>query len=382
MVIVLRVGVFYPTLNVYGGAEFVTAVIANSLAKNNYDVVLFTNEKVDQQEMEKFFGERLHPSIKVIVKPTMFRPRELIDFYQTIFRSYSFKLKCDIWIDVYSSRIYPWTNICYIHFPYLNHYLFNRSFPYLKSGRFSHVGMTPYVFFEKNMVKYDKKLILANSRYTAEEIRRFSGAKAKVLYPPVPSIVFETNTEELFKNPRKNLVITISRFGPGKGLENIPYIASLTNARIKFAIIGRVHYKDTLLSLQRSVKKLGLTKRVKFFPNISKNDMKKILISAKIYLHTMVGEHFGISVVEAMAMGCIPIVHNSGGAKEFVPAQYRYENLRDAATKIETEIYEWTPEKAKETEKIAKRFSEENFSKEFIKIFNQYIEEGNTVEKK
>jgi len=32
--------------------------------------------------------------------------------------------------------------------------------------------------------------------------------------------------------------------------------------------------------------------------------------------------------------------------------------------------------------KIAKRFSEENFSKEFIKIFNQYIEEGKTVEKK
>jgi len=372
MVIVLRVGVFYPTLNVYGGAEFVTVVIANTLAKNNYGVVLFTNEKIDQQEMEKFFGEHLHPSIKVIVKPTMFRPRELIDFYQTIFRSYFFKSKCDIWIDVYSNCIYPWTNICYIHFPCLNHYLFNRSFPYLKSGRFSHVGMTPYVFFEKNMVKHDKKLILANSHYTAEEIRTFSGAKAKVLYPPVPSVVFEDNTKELFKNPRKNLVITISRFGPGKGLENIPYIASLTDARIKFAIIGRIHYKDTLLSLQRSVKKLGLTKRVKFFPNISKDDMKKILRNAKIYLHTKVGEHFGISIVEAMAMGCIPIVHNSGGAKEFVPERYRYENLQDAAKKIETASHEWAPEKAKTMVEIAKQFSESNFSKNFMELFSQY----------
>jgi glycosyltransferase involved in cell wall biosynthesis len=48
----------------------------------------------------------------------------------------------------------------------------------------------------------------------------------------------------------------------------------------------------------------------------------------------MVGEHFGISIVEAMALGCIPVVHDSGGMREFVPTQYRYRTIEQAAEKI------------------------------------------------
>jgi len=103
--------------------------------------------------------------------------------------------------------------------------------------------------------------------------------------------------------------------------------------------------------------------------------MKTILNSTKIYLPTTVGEHFGISIVEVMAMGCIPIVHNSGGVKEFVPAQYRYENLQYAAKKIETAISEWTLEKAKAMVEIVKQFSKSNFSANFMKLFLQYCEQ-------
>ncbi|MEM1582438.1 MAG: glycosyltransferase [Candidatus Bathyarchaeia archaeon] len=173
--------------------------------------------------------------------------------------------------------------------------------------------------------------------------------------------------------PRENLIVTISRFGPGKGLEKIPYIASLIDKNIKFAIIGRTHYKDTLLSLQKLVKKLNLTDRIKFLPDLSITEMKNTLRKAKIYLHTMVGEHFGISIVQAMAMGCIPIVHNSGGAKEFIPSRYRYNNIHEAATKIINEIYEWSPSKAQNVIKIAERFREVNFSEKFMKLFEKYI---------
>lgn len=370
----MRVGVFNPTLNVYGGGEFVTAVIANTLVQNNYDVTLFTNEEINQREIEKFFGETLSPSIKAIVKPSTVQPKGLLDFYQTIFRSYIFKSKCDIWIDVYSCRIFPWTNISYIHFPFLNHHFYKPQFPYLQDRHIVPVGGLPCAIFEKNLTNNNGKLILANSHYTADEIRKFSGKKAEVVYPPVPSIIFNNNPETLVKNQRKNLVVTISRFEPRKGLEKIPYIASLTEPDIQFAIIGRAHYKNTILSLKKITKELDLVNRVKFFTDVSKLEMKHILKSAKIYLHTMVGEHFGISIVEAMAMGCIPIVHDSGGAKEFVPKDFRYRNIYEAAAKITKEIYEWSPRKALKIVKIADKFREESFSREFMKLFKQYEE--------
>jgi hypothetical protein len=73
-----------------------------------------------------------------------------------------------------------------------------------------------------------------------------------------------------------------------------------------------------------------------------------------------------------MAMGCVPIVHGSGGAMEFVPEDFRYKNLHEAAQKITKEVYEWSPRKALEVIRIAEKFREENFSKEFLKHFELY----------
>jgi len=370
----LKVGVFCPTLNVYGGGEFVAATIANTLAQNNYDVTLLVNEYINQREIETFFGKKLNPSVKVIVSPTKVQPRGVLDFYRTVFLSYIFKSKCDLWIDVYSCRIFPWTNISYIHFPFLNYRYYRPKFPYIKSIHLLSICALPHVLIEKNAFNVDGKLIIANSRYTAEEIRKFSGKKVEVLYPPVSSIHFNNNPGNLLQGRRKNLVVTVSRFERSKGLEKIPHIAKLTKPNVQFAIVGRIHYKSTLLKLQKITKKLGLTERVKFFPNAPRQKIKKILKNAKIYLHTMVGEHFGISIVEAMATGCTPIVHDSGGPKEFVPQEFRYNTIHEAATKITKEIYEWTTKKAEKFIKIAENFREENFAEKFIKLFEQYAE--------
>ena len=370
----MKVGVFHPALHMHGGAEFVALVVTNTLARNGYEVKLFANKKIDREETEKVLGERVSSSVKVLVKPTFIQPHTLLDLYQTIFRSVAFKSKCDILIDTYSNCVFPWTDICYIHFPFLNRHFYKPQFPYLKSRHLLPVGGLPYAFLEKNIAKHNGKLLLANSRFTAHAIKEFSRANVQVLYPPVPSTFFHKDPTNLTKNPRKNLVVTISRFGADKGLETVPYIAKLTEGNIKFAIVGLVHDKNILQSILKSVKKLNLTNKVKVLTNLPKQQMKKILKNAKIYLHTTVNEHFGISIVEAMAMGCLPIVHNSGGVKEYVPAEYRYKNIEEAAQKIQKYIPEWTPKKAHQMTRIAERFKEENFSKEFMKLFKQYEE--------
>jgi glycosyltransferase involved in cell wall biosynthesis len=48
----------------------------------------------------------------------------------------------------------------------------------------------------------------------------------------------------------------------------------------------------------------------------------------------MEGEHFGIAPIEGLASGCITLVHNSGGMKEFIPEEFRWENYADLKKKI------------------------------------------------
>ena len=87
-----------------------------------------------------------------------------------------------------------------------------------------------------------------------------------------------------------------------------------------------------------------------------------------------INEHFGISIVEAMAMGCVPIVHNSGGPREFVPSDHRFNNICEAADVVKKSIDCWSPTQAKKFARVAERFSEKNFSKKFIDIFHSHFQ--------
>jgi alpha-1,2-mannosyltransferase len=96
--------------------------------------------------------------------------------------------------------------------------------------------------------------------------------------------------------------------------------------------------------------------------------LRGILLNSKVYFHCAIDEHFGISVIEAMASGCVPIVHDSGGPKEIVPEKFRYKTIDDATEKIRNAIMDWSPEGAWELRNSTLKFSQENFSKEFFDV--------------
>src|SRR6266568_4762702 len=52
--------------------------------------------------------------------------------------------------------------------------------------------------------------------------------------------------------------------------------------------------------------------------NPNKEMYQETLAKSRIYLHLMRGEHFGITIVESMSAGCVPVVHDSGGPREIV----------------------------------------------------------------
>jgi glycosyltransferase involved in cell wall biosynthesis len=92
----------------------------------------------------------------------------------------------------------------------------------------------------------------------------------------------------------------------------VPFIAEkVKNGR--FVIIGSIESYSYYKHLVRLIKSLRVEDRVRILPNASEWQKIELLRRAKIYLHPMKYEHFGISVVEAMAAGLIPVVHRSGG---------------------------------------------------------------------
>jgi glycosyltransferase involved in cell wall biosynthesis len=69
----------------------------------------------------------------------------------------------------------------------------------------------------------------------------------------------------------------------------------------------------TLATLKEHTKMLHVEDRVTTLQNVPIKQFLETLSKAKVYLHIMPQDHFGISVVEAMASGCVPVVHKSGG---------------------------------------------------------------------
>jgi glycosyltransferase involved in cell wall biosynthesis len=158
-----------------------------------------------------------------------------------------------------------------------------------------------------------------------------------VVYPPVDV----ENFKPLYRHKeRENLVVTVSRFRPGKNLESIPYIAKHVNAR--FLVIGPSDQSSasTINTIRGLAKKLKVQDRVQLLINVPRSVLREKISDAKVLLHTQFFEAFGMSVVEAMAAGCVPIVPNLGGPwldildHEQGKYGYAYGSSEEAAEKI------------------------------------------------
>ncbi|MEM1645861.1 MAG: glycosyltransferase [Ignisphaera sp.] len=165
---------------------------------------------------------------------------------------------------------------------------------------------------------------------------------------------------------REDLVVTIGRIERRKRQHVIPAIARETPG-VRYTIIGTVGQIDYFQHVKRLIKEFGVEERVRIYTNLSEDLKVRLLSKAKVYLHTMKYEHFGIAVVEAMAAGSIPIVHRYSGSWVDVVSRleedirYSYTDYGDCADIILSALYSWTPEKAKSLSAYAERFNYENF---------------------
>lgn len=86
--------------------------------------------------------------------------------------------------------------------------------------------------------------------------------------------------------------------------------------KIKLVLMGSCRDQedtDRVETLRRLARDCHVESHVEFVVNASFAEIKARLGTASIGLNTMKDEHFGISVVEFMASGLIPVVHASAG---------------------------------------------------------------------
>ena len=364
----MKVGIFHPTINACGGAEWVAVKMINSLSKANHETIVLTNQKVNQGKIKKIFGEEAHINREIVFHLEPFNQTDLHNVYTDGIRTLFLKSQCDVLVDTESNALLPGVNITYIHFPLLGR-LDDYKKSKLKATRARLLYFEPYRIYERRESQNCKRIVFSNSMYTGNAMKTF-GMSPTLLYPPISNLYYLKSDETCNRN---DVVVTVARIDPWKRLSEIPTIAKFTNNKIRFLIIGLKQSQQELNNILNEIDRNRVSDRVEVMTNLSQEKLQNILCTSKVYLHMSRNEHFGVSLAQAMASGCIPIAYDAGGPREFVPEKYRFRELEEAARKIEKTIFEWAPQESRRISQMARLFSEDTFSSNFLNSLNVFL---------
>ena len=298
----MRIGIFDPYLDDLGGGEKYMMTIAQCLSEN-HQVDVFWDNQQDLKDLNRRFAIDFS---RVKIVTNLFSPRvsTLKRFFQT---------------RKYDSIIF----------------LSDGSLPLLGSKKlFVHIQQPLKIMQTNSLIDKIKisrvNSFFCNSEFTKSFIDQKFHLKSAILYPPV-----DLNPKNIKK---ENIILHVGRFRV-KNVKNDDYkkqtvmidaFKQLIDKGLKnwkFVLAVSIQEKDQ--NAFEEVKKKTAGYPVDFLVNKNNNELWNIYSKAKIYWHATgfgedlvknpeYAEHFGISTVEAMGAGAVPVVINAGGQKEIV----------------------------------------------------------------
>jgi glycosyltransferase involved in cell wall biosynthesis len=174
--------------------------------------------------------------------------------------------------------------------------------------------------------KFKAKLLpgVSNSQFTKKFVDQTYGINTKVIYPPVATNYFRPGTKE-------NLIVSVARFSKilhAKRQDTLISAFSQISEKLpgwKLVLAGGSQDDEYVNTLKKMADGLP----IEFMVNPSLDTLKNLFSQAKIFwsatgyevdeaLHPEKVEHFGITPVEAMAAGVVPVVTDAGGHKETI----------------------------------------------------------------
>lgn len=212
-----------------------------------------------------------------------------------------------------------------------------------------------------------------NSKFTQEIIEKSLKIKGSVVYPPI-------DIKKYSSSLKKKQIISVGRFVSfTKSKKHEILIDSFISISKKLPgwslhLAGGAGEGDN--EYVESLRKRAKGSPVQFYPNIKIEDLITLYSESSLYWHAAgygevapeKFEHFGITTVEAMASGCVPVVINLGGQPEIVDHErngYLWNTLE--------ELEQYTLKLAGKSN-LLKEFSKESITK--AKVFDQSVFEA------
>ena len=224
------------------------------------------------------------------------------------------------------------------------------------------------------------KLIVYNSKFTKELVGKSWERPGVVIYPPV-------SVSEIKPLKKKKQILSVGRFyGYLRSKKHEFMIDAFKKLDLQdwsLHLVGGAGEGDKLYV--EELKKLAKGLNIFIHPNLPFNELKKIYGQSSIYWHAAgfgeldptKMEHFGITTVEAMAGGAVPVVINKGGQVEIVEngqSGYLW-NTEDELLKFTMNLIDDQKlmiKLSKQALKRSKMFSKERFYRNISELINPH----------
>jgi glycosyltransferase involved in cell wall biosynthesis len=262
------------------------------------------------------------------------------------------------------------------------------------------IGYVPLflVTYPKNhrfLESYQK--IISISEYTASWVKILWGKESTILFPPVDTESFACGVRPV----KEKIILSVGRFFPEhhnkkqyelvltfiKMLEDYPEDMEGYRLYLAGGLAERADHREYV----EKIRKLAEGHPVEILENISFDRLASLFKKASIFWHAAgLGEdgdshpekfeHFGITTVEAMSAGCIPVVINKGGQKEIIKNGidgFFFENLEELS-RITIDIIKGAldPEPIRKNAVLnCRRFSNNRFEKELLSIISEVLDD-------
>lgn len=333
----LRISIYNePAGSGIGGSEFVAATLAEALARDHqvrvfHRIPSLTVEKLAANSGTMLDKVRLHYVEKPDSQPQS--RRNPLTHYRELQK---FQAELSEGFDIFVAIVHDVPPFCHAKKGALIVLFPAPTAPYVKPGG----GVEPvarkrpakYLYqtwaWKKRMETY--QLRTAISDFSRVWTKRRWGIDCTVVYPPVNTSFSHVDKEKIILSVGR---FTLQGLGHRKNQEEMLEVygrmQSERSLDWKYFCVGGLDVTPAHQAYFEQLSALAAKSGAALAPNLPRNELTNLYERASIFWHAsgyghdqyvdpVMVEHFGISTVEAMAAGCVPVVINKGGQSEIV----------------------------------------------------------------